>query len=728
MGNCCSKGSLPPPQPHLQPLSSLPPQLISLPISDIKEGQQPTSPSQFESDVFLPSPNSELQSGTIESPPAELIGLTLSSREDSPPPEVKERLAASPAPAPLSALHTLASAVPNNPQPGNTQKIFTRKILFPNSTRDLLVSFASAAEYKAYFLALLDLELAAVRADVSKRLGEGRAWEVERRDGRYIYRVQANSVDNFAYGDLFVLANRSGSAESVTVTDIDDKGKTLEFTADISGGETVEFVQSLAHIRMTSQLCNVPEEHPLLPLVLGDPTACYDYPSVSPYTPSASLDSSQLSAISQALSSKLTLVRGPPGSGKTLIAAHIAQELAKSGDMILLCAPSNIAADQLSLALNSLEIAAIRLYSTRMEEKGVALESLSFHKLLRDRAKIECPGDMQGCPSHLTRAQLQRYLEPVLYSSLCMALISEYQVVVSTCLSACDPDIRDISFQSVIIDEATSCIEPEAMAAVFASDCRRLVLLGDPQGLRPKIVSEEAARRGLEMSLMERLDDGSGCVLTGQYRMNPVLAYFPLAWFHSIEPKEGLPRLVAAAHPLDVFARSPLVFVNCKGREEPYESTHSRRNLSEARLVVSYLQKLLLQGFPLDSIGIITAYEGQRRTILDLIRRKVKSCSYIYDKVEIGTADLFQGRELEVVIVSCVRGNLSGGGFLKDESRVNVALTRARRGLVVVGSAEVLRGDETWSSFLDHVNRFGDWVGPKEVSTTKAKTTFRFSA
>jgi len=712
MGNCCRKGGLPPAQAPLHPLSALPPQQISL-LSDPK---QPTSPSQPESDAFLPSPRSEFQSASIESPPAELFGLTLSSREDSPPPEVKDRLAASPAPAPLQSLVL--------PKLQNKQ-IFTRKVLFPNSTRDVLVSFASLAEYKAYFLALLDLELSAVRADVSKRLAGGRAWEVERRSGQSIYRVQANSVDNFAYGDLFILANRSGSAESVAVTDIDDKGKTLEFTADISGGETVEFVQSLAHIRMTSQLCNVSEEHALLPLVLGDPAASNEFPS--PYAASQVLDSAQLSAISQALNCRLTLVRGPAGAGKTLVAAHIAQALARSGEKVLVCAPSNVAADQLAIALNSLETAAIRLYSARMEEKGVALETQSLHTLLRDRAEIECPGDMQSCPHRPTRAQLQLCLSPELYSSLCSALIGECQVLVCTCLSACDPDIREVSFNTVVIDEATSCIEPEAMAAVFASDCKRLVLLGDPQGLRPKIASEEAARRGLETSLMERLDDGSGCVLTGQYRMNPVLAYFPLAWFHSITPKEGLPRLARTATPLDVFARSPLVFVNCKGREEPYEGTLSRRNLSEARLVVSYLQKLLLQGFPLDSLGIITAYEGQRRTILDLIRRKVKSSAYIYDKVEIGTADLFQGREMEVVVVSCVRGNLTGGGFLKDGSRVNVALTRAKMGLVVVGCAEVLRGDETWSAFLDYVNQVGDWVGPKEVPSNKAKSAVRFS-
>lgn len=712
MGNCCKKGGLPPAQTPLQPLSALPPQTMPL-LPDLK---QPSSPSQAESDPFLPSPRSDFQSASLESPPAELCGLTLSSREDSPPPEVKERLNASPAPAPLQSL-ALAKHLP--------KQIFTRKVLFPNSTRDVLVSFASIAEYKAYFLALLDLELAAVRADISKRLAGGRAWEVERRDGRSIYRVQANSVDNFAYGDLFVLANRSGSAESVAVTDIDDKGKTLEFTADISGGETVEFVQSLAHIRMTSQLCNVPEGHSLLPLVLGDPAACNDLPSS--YVPSQDLDSAQLSAVSQALNCRLTLVRGPPGTGKTLVAAHIAQELARTGDKVMVCAPSNVAADQLALTLSSLEVPVVRLYSARMEERGVALEALSLHKLLRDRAEIECPGDMQSCPSRPTRAQLQLCLDPELYSSLCSALFGEYQVLVCTCLSACDPDIREVSFQAVIIDEATSCIEPEAMAAVFASDCKRLILLGDPQGLRPKIASEEAAHRGLEMSLMERLDDGSGCVLTGQYRMHPVLAYFPLTWFHSFTPKEGLPRRAQASNPLDVFARSPLVFVNCKGREEPYEGTLSRRNLSEARLVVSYLQKLLLQGFPLDSLGIITAYEGQRRTILDLIRRKVKSSAYIYDKVEIGTADLFQGREMEVVVVSCVRGNLTGGGFLKDGSRVNVALTRARTGLVVVGCAEVLRGDETWSAFLDHVNRVGDWVGPKEVSNSKAKSAFRFS-
>ena len=727
MGNCCRKGGVSPPQalpqqPPLPPLS-IPSETKEAP----QEVQETTSP--IGSDDFFPNPQTQLQ---VESPPSDLLGLSLSSREDSPPPLLKDRLTSGPAPAPLQALKSLAAAVPSQTyerlsEEGKTRKLFPRKILFPSSTRDVLVSFTSVQEYKEYFLALLDLELAAVRADVSKRLAGGYVWEVERRDGQYIYRVQVSSVENFTYGDLFVLASRSGAVESVAVTDIDDKGKTLEFTADISGGETVEFVQSLAHIRMTSQLCNVTEEHSLLPLLLGDPTASNDLPYDHSYELPDSLDTSQLSAITQALQSKITVIRGPPGSGKTMVAVNIAQELSISGEKVLICAPSNLAADQLMFTLTSFGGKAVRLYSPRMEERQVPFERYSYHRLLHNLANIQCPGDMQDAPPHLTRFQLRQYLDADIYSSLCSDILSEYPVLICTCLSACDPDIRNTDFQTVIIDEACSCIEPEAVAAVFTFQCARLVLLGDPQGLRPRILSEEAGNKGLEISPMERLEGGSSYLLTGQYRMPPMLSYFPLTWFHSIRPKDSPRRLPSTSNHLDVFTRSPLVFVSCKGREEPFEGTQSRRNLPEAKLVVSYFQRLLLQGFVLDDIGIITAYEGQRLTIIDLIKRKVKSCLYVYDKIDIGCVDTFQGREKEVVVISCVRGNLTGGGFLRDRNRVNIALTRAKRGVVVVGNPEVLRGDETWSAFLDHVRRLGDWVGPKEPTVRKTKPVTRFS-
>lgn len=226
--------------------------------------------------------------------------------------------------------------------------------------------------------------------------------------------------------------------------------------------------------------------------------------------------------------------------------------------------------------------------------------------------------------------------------------------------------------------------------------CKQAVLVGDHQQLGPVIMNKKAARAGLSQSLFERLVvlGNRPIRLQVQYRMHPALSEFPSNMFYEgtlqngVTAPERLRRHVDFPWPV---ADIPMFFHQNMGTEEISSSGTSFLNRTEASNVEKMVTKFFKSGVTPSQIGVITPYEGQRSYIATYMQLHGSLKKDLYKEVEVASVDAFQGREKDYIIVSCVRSNEHQGiGFLNDPRRLNVALTRAKYGTVILGNPKVL--------------------------------------
>jgi predicted DNA helicase len=240
---------------------------------------------------------------------------------------------------------------------------------------------------------------------------------------------------------------------------------------------------------------------------------------------------------------------------------------------------------------------------------------------------------------------------------------------------------------------------------------QRLVLAGDHCQLPPTVLCPTAAAEGFAVSLMERLVKHYGDQVTRQlsvqYRMHQQIMQFSSAMFydHSLSVAEPV-----AAHVLadlaevtdNTWTREPILFVDTAGAgwdEELEPDGESRRNPQEGRLVLKMIERLTSAGLNPEGIAVIAPYAAQVRWLREHCPER---------SVEVDTVDGFQGREKEAVIISLVRSNPQGEiGFLGDTRRMNVALTRARRKLVVIGDSATLGGHRFYAQLLEYFESIG---------------------
>lgn len=264
-------------------------------------------------------------------------------------------------------------------------------------------------------------------------------------------------------------------------------------------------------------------------------------------------------------------------------------------------------------------------------------------------------------------------------------------------------------FEWLVIDEACQTTEPTCWIPL--SVCERVLLAGDHCQLPPTVVSREAASEGFAVSLFERLMELHGEQvsrrLTVQYRMHEQIMSFSSQQFYESE-------LIADASvrhhllhdlpdiELSEATFSPVAFVDTAGAgfdDELEPDGESRRNPGEAELVRRKVQALRETGLAASDIAVIAPYAAQVRLLRDVIDT---------ERLEIDTVDGFQGREKEAVIISLVRSNSNGDiGFLADVRRMNVALTRARRKLIVVGDSATIGTHLFYQQMLDYFEQIG---------------------
>ena len=424
-----------------------------------------------------------------------------------------------------------------------------------------------------------------------------------------------------------------------------------------------------------------------------------------------SLNTSQQQAVAAITENEsISIVHGPPGTGKTTTLIEAIAQLINKNEKLLVSAASNTAVDHLAKGLikqglkilrvgnmtkvdaeifahtpegrlnNSREQKEIKQLKIRAEEfRKMALKyKRSFGKAERDQRNLLFK-EVKTIRTEIKK--LQSYNEEKLFA--------EADVILGTPVGLHDAKIDKISFDTLVIDEAGQCIEPLAWCIFPLAD--KYVLAGDHLQLPPTVLSTEAAKLGLNRSVLETAIDHVPAVylLDTQYRMRHSIAGFSSAYFY-----KGL--LNTASHLADSGVH--MTFIDTAG--SGYNEVHgpdgvSLQNEGELRIAA-----LLMENENLDpaATAFISPYSGQATAAKEQLPAGMR----------ISTIDSFQGQEKENIILSLVRSNDEGEiGFLKDYRRMNVALTRAKEKLFVIGDSATLGGDAFYNAFLEYAEKSG---------------------
>jgi len=427
------------------------------------------------------------------------------------------------------------------------------------------------------------------------------------------------------------------------------------------------------------------------------------------------LNESQAEAVAAVLQRPLSLIQGPPGTGKTVTSATLVYHLTRQNmGQVLVTAPSNVAVDQLTEKIAATGLRVVRLASKTREATSSSVDHLCLHvmtplaagdefnKLQRLKDEI---GDLTDRDQKKYRSLRNRTEREILQAA---------DVICCTCVGAGDPRLKNFRFRQILIDEATQAIEAEALIPI-SMGAKQVVFVGDHCQLGPVVMCKAAAKAGLTQSMFERL------VLIGnrpirlqvQYRMHPALSEFPSNMFYEGSLQNGVTEADRQLLNMPGFAgkedfpwpvpSKPMFFYSISGMEEISASGTSYLNRTEASYVEKVVTHLLRMGVTPLQIGVITPYDGQKKYVSEYMRRAGALSSTLYESIEVASVDAFQGREKDFILVTCVRSSETQGiGFLSDPRRLNVALTRARLGVIVLGNPRVLSKNPLWAALLLH--------------------------
>ncbi|XP_007256031.3 DNA-binding protein SMUBP-2 [Astyanax mexicanus] len=444
------------------------------------------------------------------------------------------------------------------------------------------------------------------------------------------------------------------------------------------------------------------------------------------------LDNSQKEAVSFALSQKdVAIIHGPPGTGKTTTVVEVILQAVKQDQKVLCCAPSNVAVDNLVERLAKSKAKVLRLGHPARLLESVQKHSLDAVVAQSDSSNIiaDVRKDMDKAFSQIKkvrdkgqRSSLRREigdLRKELKSREEVAIkqiLKKASVVLATNTGASDDGplkyLPSEHFDLVVIDECAQALESSCWIALLKA--RKCILAGDYKQLPPTIKSQTAAAKGLSVSLMERLiqkyGDSVVRMLTTQYRMNIAIMqwaseqmYQGRLTAHPSVEKHLLKDLAGVAHVEETSM--PLLLIDTAGcglNELEDTDEQSKGNQGEVDIVSVHVKALTEAGVHAKDIAVIAPYNLQ----VDLLRQKL---SNEHPELEIKSVDGFQGREKEAVLLSLVRSNRKGEvGFLAEDRRINVAVTRARRQLMVVCDSQTVRNHDFLKSLVDYMTEHGE--------------------
>ena len=424
--------------------------------------------------------------------------------------------------------------------------------------------------------------------------------------------------------------------------------------------------------------------------VAADSATIVEQRIIQPKTP---LNSSQQRAICASLEQRLTLIHGPPGTGKTHVACEIVQQrLIRDSEHnpILVVAETNLAVDNLCEKLMSLGVRVIRI--GKLDHVAPPVRSISLEGQI-EKKRVEEGKDKAKSPFPNKKTV--------------KSILSAAQVVAATCTSAGDPNLKGTKFPFVIIDEATQVTEPTSLIPLVYG-CQQLVLIGDPEQLAPnlpapqKSLDSELQVVELSVTLFHRFQKVLPSVfLSEQHRMHPELAKFPSCKFYRerlLTATSRCQQKSAFQEEIPILERNkPLTFIRVSEVENCIGTSFC--NPGEAKAVAKIVNYLLDHKVSVQQMAVLTPYSGQVKCIQEECQKE----KIFHTRVH--TIDSFQGREADIIIFSTVRCNSHGElGFTSDRYRMNVLLTRAKHGLIGIGCETTLsKGSPLWKEWLESV-------------------------
>eukprot|EP00798_Chlamydomonas_sp_ICE-L_P008550 gene8550-33983_t len=463
------------------------------------------------------------------------------------------------------------------------------------------------------------------------------------------------------------------------------------------------------------------------------------------WTPiNSGLDESQRKAISLALSAKdVALIHGPPGTGKTTAVVELINQEVKRGNRVLACSASNIAVDNLveRLVVGNSKMKVVRMGHPARLLPQVLDSSLESHVLRSDNSSLakDCRKEIKtlnqqlmklGPRDRAERRSIRQELrqlgkeERQRQQAAIKEVVKGATVIACTLTGAMHPHLQNERFDVVVIDEAAQALECATWSALLKAP--RAVLAGDHLQLPPTVISSEAAQKGLSRTLFERLQnmygDAACTMITMQYRMNAHIMQWSstelyedrLTAHESVAthtlgdlppPKAGgIEKLKVSKKVLPASkgkAAPTAPSSGCGFEEEVEEEGDSKANSGEAKAVMAHVQKLLAAGIPTSAIGVA-------------LIRELRADKFA--GVEVSSVDGFQGREKEAIIISMVRSNTNGQvGFLSDQRRMNVAVTRARRHCAIVCDSETVLTDPFLARLVKYFEEHGEYMSASEL-------------
>ncbi len=455
-------------------------------------------------------------------------------------------------------------------------------------------------------------------------------------------------------------------------------------------------------------------ESKLIKVLIGEQQPTYS--TIIPSKQAIHLNASQQAAVNQILNAEdFAIVHGPPGTGKTTTMVAAIQALIANGEpQLLVVAPSNTAVDLLSEKLTESGLNVLRIGNpVRVSERlqKLTLDSrIAEHPQAKEIKKLKKQASEFKNMAHKYKrsfGKAERDQRKALFDEahrivrdadkietfISEDVISKAQVITATLVGADHYTIKHLRYNTVIMDEAGQALEPAAWIPIL--NAKRLIMAGDHQQLPPTIKSQNSA---LTTTLMEKcvmLHPEAVTLLETQYRMNTAIMGFPSLKFYEnkliADPK--------VANWLLFEGDKPFTFIDTAGAgyEEQTEGT-STSNPEEAAFIVRHIEAM---NYNNASIAVIAPYSGQVTQLKKLLAGT---------QVEVNTVDGFQGQERDVIYISLTRSNDNGTiGFLSDYRRMNVAMTRAKKKLIMVGDTATLAQTPFYAELIAYTESIGGY-------------------